>query len=207
MHIWIAVLQQAPQELELPAKGLECKITVGTLDVTADVLAGTAETADLSKRLALIAENMRAIEAKYTKADPEHAYEVNMMVPGRQYTMFTYAILRDTRLVYVPPRSIGEFGGETDNWVWPRHSGDFSFVRAYVGVDGKPADYAKTNVPYTPARYLHAAPMGPKENDFDIHSSAIRGARSATSPPVACGCWKKHKCPGWQLTMNGASPK
>ena len=80
--------------------------------------------------------------------------------------MFISTTLRDVRLAYVPPRSVGEFGGEDDNWVWPRHTGDFSFVRAYAGPDGKPADYAPGNVPYHPKRFLKVNPKGVEEDDF-----------------------------------------
>ncbi|MGF1924928.1 MAG: S46 family peptidase, partial [Bacteroidia bacterium] len=79
---------------------------------------------------------------------------------------FRYKIILDVRLVYIPNRKIGEFGGETDNWVWPRHTGDYSFMRAYVAKDGKPAKYAKDNIPYTPKKFLKVNPNGTDEEDF-----------------------------------------
>jgi hypothetical protein len=80
--------------------------------------------------------------------------------------LFRYKLLKDVRLVYVPARSIGEYGGEKDNWVWPRHSGDFAFLRAYVAPDGSAAEYSPNNVPYKPAKHLVINPKGVNENDF-----------------------------------------
>src|SRR5256885_10554380 len=74
--------------------------------------------------------------------------------------------IRDVRLVYAPPRSVGDYGGEVDNWRWPRHTGDWSFYRAYVGKDGKPADYSKDNVPYKPAHWLKVSTTPLKPGDF-----------------------------------------
>jgi hypothetical protein len=88
------------------------------------------------------------------------------MFIGKSYVLFRYKLLKDVRLVYVPSRNIGEFGGETDNWVWPRHTGDFSFMRAYVAPDGSSAKYAKNNVPYKPKRFLKVNPQGVNEEDF-----------------------------------------
>jgi hypothetical protein len=90
------------------------------------------------------------------------------MYGGLEYYMFRAVELRDVRLVYAPPRSIGEYGGEVDNWEWPRHTGDFSFLRAYVGQDGKPADFAPENVPYKPARWLKVSTAPLDEGDFTM---------------------------------------
>jgi hypothetical protein len=88
------------------------------------------------------------------------------MFAGKTYVLFLSTVLRDVRLVYVPPRSIGEFGGENDNWVWPRHTGDFSFLRAYAAPDGSPAEYSTNNVPYHPKKFLKVNPAGVDEGDF-----------------------------------------
>ncbi|MBI4916272.1 MAG: S46 family peptidase [Acidobacteria bacterium] len=90
------------------------------------------------------------------------------MYGGLNYYLFKTLELRDVRLVYAPPRAIGEYGGEVDNWMWPRHTGDFSFLRAYVGPDGKPADYSPANVPYKPERFLQVANAPLKEGDFTM---------------------------------------
>ncbi|RYE55142.1 MAG: S46 family peptidase, partial [Sphingobacteriales bacterium] len=92
--------------------------------------------------------------------------EVSEMFIGKTYVLFRYKTIQDVRLVYVPNRQIGEFGGETDNWVWPRHTGDFSFMRAYVAKDGSPAKFSKDNVPYTPKKFLKVNSQGTKEEDF-----------------------------------------
>ena len=91
---------------------------------------------------------------------------VSEMFVGEQYILFRYKTINDVRLVYVPPRNIGEFGGESDNWVWPRHNGDFSFVRAYVAADGSSAKYSEDNVPYQPKKFLQVNPNGVNEEDF-----------------------------------------
>ena len=90
---------------------------------------------------------------------------VNMFY-GRDFYLVKQLELRDLRLVYAPPRAIGNYGDEVDNFVWPRHAGDFTLLRAYVGPDGKPADYAKDNVPYHPPAHLQVARDGVKEGDF-----------------------------------------
>jgi hypothetical protein len=88
------------------------------------------------------------------------------MFGGGSYYLFRQLELRDVRLVYAPPRSIGEYGGEVDNWVWPRHTGDYSFMRAYIGPDGRPADYSPNNVPFRPDRWLSLAREPLKDGDF-----------------------------------------
>jgi len=87
---------------------------------------------------------------------------------GAQYIRTTQMEIRDVRLVYAPPLGIGDFGGETDNWMWPRHTGDWSYLRAYVGKDGKPADYSKDNVPFHPVHWLKVASEGVKPGDLVI---------------------------------------
>jgi len=77
------------------------------------------------------------------------------MNEGLAYYKFTYLILRDVRIVFAPPKNIGFFGGDPDNFEWPRHDGDFTFMRAYVGQNGKPAEYATGNVPFKPKKFLH----------------------------------------------------
>jgi hypothetical protein len=91
---------------------------------------------------------------------------IGEMFGGGRYYLFRQLELRDVRLVYAPPRSIGDYGGEVDNWVWPRHTGDYSFLRAYVGPDGKPADYSPNNVPFKPDRWFTIAKEPLKDGDF-----------------------------------------
>lgn len=92
--------------------------------------------------------------------------EVSEMFAGKTYVLFKYRIIRDVRLAYAPPQSIGNFGGETDNWVWPRHTGDFSIMRAYVSKDGKAETFSKENVPFNPKKFLKINPNGVDEGDF-----------------------------------------
>jgi hypothetical protein len=150
---------------EIPARGYTVRITDSYRDVSAEVLAGLADGMDPAERARTIDSRAKALVADTEKAHPGKRAEVSEMFAGRTYVLFVYTNLRDVRLVYVPPRSIGEFGGEQDNWVWPRHTGDFSFLRAYVAPDGTPADHAATNVPYVPRRFLTINPSGVNDGD------------------------------------------
>lgn len=153
------------REQEVPAKGLVCKITASYKDVSADVLAGT-QNLDAVSRLKAIAENIKRITAEENKANKDLQCEISEMFTGKTYVLFRYKLLKDVRLVYVPPVSIGSYGGELDNWVWPRHSGDFAFLRAYVAPDGSATEFNTKNVPYKPVKYLKVNPKGANENDF-----------------------------------------
>ncbi len=154
------------REDEIEAKGLTCRITDSYEDVSDRVLGAVAQVTDPASRLQLINTTMQNIVAEAEKEDPTIKAEVSEMFIGKTYVLFRYKTILDVRLVYVPNRQIGEFGGETDNWVWPRHTGDFSFLRAYVGKDGKPAKYSKDNVPYTPKKFLKVNANGTNEEDF-----------------------------------------
>ena len=153
-------------EQEIPAKNLTCKITDSYEDVSAQVLSAVSDIVDPSERInkinAKIAEIIKAEEAK----DKSIKAEISEMFIGRTYVLFRYKTIKDVRLVYIPQRAIGEFGGEGDNWVWPRHTGDFSFLRAYVAKDGSSASYSKENIPYQPKKYLQVNPKGANEGDF-----------------------------------------
>lgn len=145
---------------------IKARITASYEDVSSKVLNGLESINDLALRSETLAKNIEALVNEEKSKNPELLIEVSEMLQGKSYTLFRYQELKDIRLVYVPQRSIGEFGGESDNWVWPRHTGDFAFMRAYVGKDGKPADYSADNVPYKPKQYLKINPKGVKENDF-----------------------------------------
>jgi hypothetical protein len=151
---------------EIPAKGLVCKITASYADVSERVLQGTAQLTDPIARLRKIGENIKAVTRLENEANPDLQCEISEMFTGRTYVLFRYKLLKDVRLVYVPARSIGEYGGELDNWVWPRHSGDFAFLRAYVGKNGEATEYSQSNIPYKPAKFLKVNSRGVKENDF-----------------------------------------
>ena len=151
---------------EAQAKGLVCKIAASYEDVSGKVLQGTQSTNDASERLKIIATNLKSITETENKNNPKLSCEISEMFTGKTYVLFRYKLLKDVRLVYVPARSIGEYGGEKDNWVWPRHSGDFAFLRAYVAPDGSAVEYSPNNVPYKPAKHLIINPKGVNENDF-----------------------------------------
>jgi hypothetical protein len=154
------------REKELPAEGLTCRITDSYEDVSAEVLEAANTAEDISQRTTAISKKIKEIIEREEKKDSTIKAEVSEMFVGEQYVLFRYKTINDVRFVYVPPRSIGEFGGESDNWVWPRHNGDFSFVRAYVAPDGSSAKYSEDNVPYQPKKFLEVNPNGVNEEDF-----------------------------------------
>lgn len=154
------------RELEIEAKGLTIRITDSYEDVSSRVLAAAGQAKTPAERIQIIAQESKKIAEEAEGKDPSIKAEVSEMFIGKSYVLFRYKTIEDVRLVYVPKRSIGEFGGEADNWVWPRHTGDYSFLRAYVGADGKPAKFSKSNVPYQPKKHLTINPNGVKEEDF-----------------------------------------
>ncbi|MFZ1730321.1 MAG: S46 family peptidase [Bacteroidota bacterium] len=154
------------REDEYPALGYICRITESYRDVSKEVLGVATKSMTPAERSDAIQAEMKKL-AKEAEADRENiACDVSEMFPGKSYVLFTYRIIRDVRLVYVPPLAVGNYGGEIDNWVWPRHTGDFSFLRAYVAPDGKTATFSKDNVPYKPKRFIKVAPKGVSEGDF-----------------------------------------
>ncbi len=154
------------REDEIPAKGLTCRITVSYEDVSNEILEAANEAEDITKRTEEIGKKIREIIKREEEKDSTIKAEVSEMFVGESYVLFRYQTINDVRIVFAPPRSIGEFGGESDNWVWPRHTGDFSFIRAYVAPDGSPAKYSEDNVPFKPRKHLQVNPNGVDENDF-----------------------------------------
>lgn len=153
-------------EQEIQAKGMTARITESYRDVSEQVLRAVRKNMDLAQRSKAIERRIKEIIAQVEKDNPGKRAEVSEMFRGKTYVLFLYTFLRDIRLVYVPPLGIGNFGGDEDNWIWPRHTGDFSFMRAYVAPDGTPADYSAENVPYQPKIFLQIAPEGASEKDF-----------------------------------------
>ena len=151
---------------ELPAKGYTVQITQEMRDVTAEVSGGLTEAMPAQERNAAIAGKTQALAAAHTNQAEGIRAQVLPLNEGLSYYLFTYLVLRDVRIVYAPPKNIGFFGGDPDNFEWPRHDGDFTFMRAYVGANGKPADYSADNVPYKPKKFLSISMAGVKENDF-----------------------------------------
>lgn len=153
-------------EEEIPTPGLEVRFVRSIRDVTAEVLQGADDKMSEQQRAQLVTKNSKAIVDAETAKNPYLEVQLKDFFGGNQYLLFTYEVFNDIRMVGAPPSSIGKFGGETDNWMWPRHTGDFSMFRVYSTADGKPAGYSKTNVPYTPKRSLAISLKGFKPGDF-----------------------------------------
>ncbi|OMP77488.1 S46 family peptidase [[Flexibacter] sp. ATCC 35208] len=149
---------------EIPANGLTVQFLVRVDDVTKkmeDALQGLTGQDRMKKQQTAIGEIV-------TEATNGTGYEAKVLplFKGNQFLLFVYERYKDIRLVGAPPESIGKFGGDTDNWEWPRHTGDFSVFRVYANKDGKPADYAADNVPLKPKHFLPVSIKGIKENDY-----------------------------------------
>ena len=157
----------ASHEEELPVPGLSVRFVRSIEDVTEQILGNVPSTAMGEERQKLIAENQKALtEAKQKDLAEGQTFSTVAFFGGNQYFGFVYEIYRDVRLVGTPPSSIGKFGGDTDNWMWPRHTGDFSIFRVYADKDNKPAAYSKDNVPYKAERHLEISLNGYQEGDF-----------------------------------------
>jgi hypothetical protein len=154
------------REKEISAKGYKVKITESYEDVSELILNAVKGIDNLEERSKIISRKMRELGEKETDIENSIEASVSEMFAGQSYILFKYRIIEDVRLVYVPPRTIGEFGGERDNWMWPRHTGDFTFMRAYVAPDGSSAEYSKENIPFNPKKYLQVNPKGVEEGDF-----------------------------------------
>ncbi len=154
------------KEKEIPAEGLTARITVSYEDVSKEILEAANQVQDIAERTKVISKKIGEIVNREQAKDSSITAEVSEMFVGEQYVLFRYKVLRDIRLVYVPPRTVGEFGGESDNWIYPRHTGDFSFVRAYISPDGKTVSYNEKNVPYKPRKFIKVNRNGIDENDF-----------------------------------------
>ena len=171
---------------ELPNKGLTVSFLERMDDVTDNVLKGYTPDMTEEQRVELVKKNSQALIEEATKAGNGLRATVEALYYGNQYFLFLYREYADVRLVGAPPSSIGKFGGDTDNWMWPRHTGDFSMFRIYADKDNNPAPYSKDNVPYKPKKYFHISTKGVQEGDFTfiygfpgstkeyIHSEGVR---------------------------------
>lgn len=155
------------REQELPNPGLTATFIVRMEDVTKEVLAGTESAKTEAEREAIIQRNT----AKVGKAATNGTHYEAVIKPfffGNEYYMYITETFKDVRLVGAPPSSIGKFGGDTDNWMWPRHTGDFSLFRIYAGPNNEPAEYSPENKPYKPKHHLPISLNGIQENDFTM---------------------------------------
>ena len=179
---------------ELPNPGLTVRFLERMEDVTALVLKGYKAKMTEEQRQALINKNADKLKEQATAGGNGLKASVEALYYGNQYFLFVFREYRDVRLVGAPPSSIGKFGGETDNWMWPRHTGDFSIFRIYAGPDNLPADYSPDNVPYSPKKSLKISRAGVKEGDFTfvygcpgstqeyVHSEAVRYIQDVSDP-------------------------
>ena len=151
------------EELSNPGKTVTFLIRME--DVTDKVLKDVTDTMDERTRTAKVREAGAKIE-KEAKGETGYETRVRSLFESNKYYLFVTETFNDIRLVGAPPQSIGKFGGETDNWMWPRHTGDFSMFRVYCGPDGKPAEYSKDNVPYHPKHFLPISLKGVEKNSY-----------------------------------------
>lgn len=152
-------------EEELPCPGLSITQLIYMEDVTNRVLEEVSPKMSEKERNKLIERNIKEIVEMATK-DNHYEAEVKPFYYGNQYFLYVNEVFNDIRLVGAPPSNIGKFGGDTDNWMWPRHTGDFSMFRVYANKDNKPAKYSKDNIPYTPKQHLKINIKGVEEGDF-----------------------------------------
>jgi hypothetical protein len=155
------------KDQELPNADLFVKFLVRMEDVSQRVLAKFNDQMTESERRKAAETEFVAIKKEATQGTGFDA-EVKPYFDGNEYYLCVYETYRDVRLVGTPPESVGKFGGDTDNWMWPRHTGDFSMFRVYAGKDGKPATYSKDNVPLKPRHFLPVSTSGVKEGDFTM---------------------------------------
>ena len=179
---------------ELPNPGLSVKFLERMEDVTAAVLKGYKTKMTEEQRQALVKKNVDKLVAQAEKEGKGLKAGVEALFYGNQYFLFVFREYTDVRLVGAPPSSIGKFGGETDNWMWPRHTGDFSIFRIYAGADNMPAEYSESNVTYQPKRFMKISTAGVKEGDFTfvygcpgstqeyVHSELVKYIQDVSDP-------------------------
>ena len=180
---------------ELPNPGLTVRFLERMEDVTAQVLKGYKPgKMDELDRIRIVKKNSEKLKEQAVKDGKGLKASVEALYYGNQYFLFVFREYTDVRLVGAPPSSVGKFGGETDNWMWPRHTGDFSIFRIYAGKDNLPADYSEDNIPYTPKKSLKISRAGVKEGDFTfvygcpgstqeyVHSEAVKYISEVSDP-------------------------
>src|SRR5690606_33188753 len=154
-------------EEELPNPGLTVTFIVKIEDVTSTILNGVSSSMTEEQKQKKIEANTSSLSSSYPIENHQNIM-IRSFFEGNQYILFVTEIFKDVRLVGAPPSSIGKFGSDTDNWVWPRHTGDFSLFRVYADKNNKPAEYSKDNIPYKPKHFLPISLSGIEENDFTM---------------------------------------
>jgi hypothetical protein len=150
---------------EIPIEGLTVKFMVRMQDVTKEMFSGVKDDMSDEDRQMTMKDNRKGLIDQATKGTHYNAI-IEDFFGGNEYYLIVYETFTDIRLVGTPPESIGKFGADTDNWMWPRHTGDFSMFRVYTAPDGKPAEYSKDNVPLKPKHFLPVSIAGVEEGDF-----------------------------------------
>ena len=150
---------------ELPMEGLTVYILNYMDDVTGKILSEVSDTMSEDNRAKTIRKAISKLKEEKS-SNGKYRVDIKGFFDGNEYYMFVYHQYKDVRLVGAPPESIGKFGGDTDNWMWPRHTGDFSMFRIYTAPDGSAATYSKNNIPFKPAHFLPVSLKGVKKNDF-----------------------------------------
>jgi hypothetical protein len=178
---------------EIPNPGLFVTFIVRIDEVTKEVMKGIPAQTDEKTRQSMIDKNIAELRKTLKKESYQDSY-IRAFFEGNQYFLFVTETYKDVRLVGAPPSSVGNFGKDTDNWMWPRHTGDFSMFRIYAGKDNKPAEYAADNIPYTPKKSLSISLDGVQENDFTmifgfpgrttqyLHSAAVEQIMNVNDP-------------------------
>ena len=179
---------------ELPNKGLSVSFLERMEDVTELVLKGYEPGMSEDERVEIVKNNSKALIDEVSKEGKGFRATVEALYYGNQYFLFVYRQYEDVRLVGAPASAIGKFGGDTDNWMWPRHTGDFSMFRIYADSDNNPAPYSPSNVPYKPKKYFKISTAGVQEGDFTfiygfpgrtseyIHSESVRYVEETGDP-------------------------
>ena len=154
-------------EEEIPNKDLEVTFIIKIEEVTTQVLKGVSTITSELEKQKKIQQNITELTKNLPK-EPWQENRIKTFFDGNQYLLFVIESFKDVRFVGAPPSSIGKFGSDTDNWVWPRHTGDFSLFRIYADKNNHPAEYAKDNIPYIPKKFLPISTSGIEENDFTM---------------------------------------
>lgn len=178
---------------EIPHQGLFVTFIIRIDDVTKEVLNGISGKTEEKERQSIVDKNIAELRKNVKKETYQDSY-VRSFFEGNHYYLFVTETYKDIRLVGAPPSSVGNFGKDTDNWMWPRHTGDFSMFRIYAGKDNKPAEYSAGNIPYTPKRSLSISLDGVSDGDFTmvfgfpgrttqyLHSAAVEQIMTVNDP-------------------------
>ena len=183
------------------APGSRIYVTTGFEDVTDRILGGLDDALSDRERYQAIEDRQKAV-VKECEAEPGLRCQAPAFFGGLEYKLIKRLEIRDVRLVYAPADAIGKYGGDIDNWQWPRHTGDFAFYRAYVAPDGSAADYAEENVPFKPDHTLKVSAAGLKDGDF-VMAAGYPGSTSRYTRLAEVKNTFDWSYPAWVTTLEG----